>query len=128
MDWFKWFNAPELASALQASAREEAGGAEFLGALTRQATTRRRLPTSTSDGHPNNMENPHAERQAVLLERIVKNAVSVTPLHPKKRTITSFLHRQDKCTELILELNHCVEVCHDVHHASQRTTRLTTGT
>ncbi|TFY67196.1 hypothetical protein EVG20_g4027 [Dentipellis fragilis] len=36
------------------------------------------------------MENPHAERQAVLLERIVKNA--------------------DKCTELILELNHCVEV------------------
>jgi hypothetical protein len=27
------------------------------------------------------MENPHAERQAVLLERIVKNAVSVTPLH-----------------------------------------------
>ncbi|ETW81167.1 hypothetical protein HETIRDRAFT_123400 [Heterobasidion irregulare TC 32-1] len=35
------------------------------------------------------MENPHAERQAILLERIVKNA--------------------DKCTELILELNHCVE-------------------
>ena len=29
------------------------------------------------------MENPHAERQAVLLERIVKNAVSVIPLHPK---------------------------------------------
>jgi len=25
----------------------------------------------------NNMENPHSERQAVLLERIVKNAVSV---------------------------------------------------
>ncbi|KAI0000488.1 DASH complex subunit Dad4 [Russula vinacea] len=35
------------------------------------------------------MENPHAERQAVLLERIVKNA--------------------DKCTELVLELNHCIE-------------------
>ncbi|KAI0001353.1 hypothetical protein BJV74DRAFT_766435 [Russula compacta] len=35
------------------------------------------------------MENPHSERQAILLERIVKNA--------------------DKCTELILELNHCVE-------------------
>ncbi|KAI9446924.1 DASH complex subunit Dad4 [Russula earlei] len=35
------------------------------------------------------MENPHSERQAVLLERIVKNA--------------------DKCTELVLELNHCVE-------------------
>ncbi|KAI0318844.1 DASH complex subunit Dad4 [Amylostereum chailletii] len=35
------------------------------------------------------MENPHAERQAVLLERIVKNA--------------------EKCTELVLELNHCLE-------------------
>ncbi|KDQ55663.1 hypothetical protein JAAARDRAFT_133690, partial [Jaapia argillacea MUCL 33604] len=37
----------------------------------------------------NTMENPHAEQQAVLIERITKNA--------------------DKCTELILELNHCVE-------------------
>jgi hypothetical protein len=63
------------------------------------------------------MENPHAERQAVLLERIVKNAVSVTPLH-RKSDDNQFLHRQDKCTELILELNHCVEVCHDVHHTS----------
>ncbi|KAH9956861.1 DASH complex subunit Dad4 [Russula dissimulans] len=35
------------------------------------------------------MENPHSERQAALLDRIIKNA--------------------DKCTELILELNHCVE-------------------
>ncbi|KZV72838.1 hypothetical protein PENSPDRAFT_603843 [Peniophora sp. CONT] len=35
------------------------------------------------------MENPHAERQAVLLQRIHKNV--------------------DKCTELMLELNHCVE-------------------
>ncbi|EDR12814.1 uncharacterized protein LACBIDRAFT_311686 [Laccaria bicolor S238N-H82] len=35
------------------------------------------------------MENPHAERQAVLLERIVKNT--------------------SKCTEMILELNHCLE-------------------
>ncbi|KAF9058021.1 DASH complex subunit Dad4 [Panaeolus papilionaceus] len=35
------------------------------------------------------MENPHAERQAVLLERIVKNTT--------------------KCTEMILELNHCME-------------------
>ncbi|KAI0041297.1 hypothetical protein FA95DRAFT_1565508 [Auriscalpium vulgare] len=41
------------------------------------------------------MENPHAERQAILLERIVKNA--------------------DKCTELILELNHCVE---EILHAN----------
>ncbi|KAG6335398.1 hypothetical protein ID866_3693 [Astraeus odoratus] len=35
------------------------------------------------------MENPHAERQAVLLERILKNASA--------------------CTELIIELNHCAE-------------------
>ncbi|EGO25929.1 hypothetical protein SERLADRAFT_466780 [Serpula lacrymans var. lacrymans S7.9] len=35
------------------------------------------------------MENPHAERQAVLLERILKNA--------------------SVCTEMIVELNHCVE-------------------
>ncbi|KAL9712609.1 hypothetical protein Ac2012v2_003846 [Leucoagaricus gongylophorus] len=35
------------------------------------------------------MENPHAERQAVLLQRIIKNA--------------------SKCTEMILELNHCLE-------------------
>ncbi|KAJ7085787.1 DASH complex subunit Dad4 [Mycena belliarum] len=35
------------------------------------------------------MENPHAERQAVLLERILKNT--------------------SKCTETIMELNHCME-------------------
>ncbi|EJD02918.1 uncharacterized protein FOMMEDRAFT_85637 [Fomitiporia mediterranea MF3/22] len=35
------------------------------------------------------MENPHAERQAVLLERIVKNS--------------------EKCIEVISELNHCLE-------------------
>ncbi|KAF4602200.1 hypothetical protein EYR40_005404 [Pleurotus pulmonarius] len=35
------------------------------------------------------MENPHAERQAVLLERILKNS--------------------SKCTEMILELNHFAE-------------------
>ena len=63
------------------------------------------------------MENPHAERQAVLLERIVKNAVSVTQLYKKKPAYNQFPYHQDKCTELILELNHCVEVCHDVHHA-----------
>ncbi|KAF8192471.1 hypothetical protein BJ912DRAFT_262066 [Pholiota molesta] len=37
------------------------------------------------------MENPHAERQAVLLERILKNTV------------------RSKCTEMILELNHSLE-------------------
>ncbi|EIW85037.1 hypothetical protein CONPUDRAFT_47380 [Coniophora puteana RWD-64-598 SS2] len=35
------------------------------------------------------MENPHAERQAVLLERIVKNA--------------------SVCTEMMMEMNSCVE-------------------
>jgi len=35
------------------------------------------------------MDNPHAERQAVLLDRILKNSA--------------------KCTEMILELNHCIE-------------------
>ncbi|EPT01983.1 DASH complex subunit Dad4 [Fomitopsis schrenkii] len=35
------------------------------------------------------MENPHAERQNVLLQRIIKNA--------------------DKCTETVMELNHCLE-------------------
>jgi hypothetical protein len=39
------------------------------------------------------MENPHAERQAVLLERIVKNAVSVTSPPRKKRDDNQFLHR-----------------------------------
>ncbi|KAI0355775.1 hypothetical protein OH77DRAFT_311037 [Trametes cingulata] len=43
------------------------------------------------------MENPHAERQNVLLQRIIKNA--------------------DKCTEAILELNRCLEeiIQADVH-------------
>ncbi|KAH8830855.1 DASH complex subunit Dad4 [Flagelloscypha sp. PMI_526] len=35
------------------------------------------------------MDNPHAERQNVLLDRILKNT--------------------SKCTESILELNHCLE-------------------
>ncbi|EKM54861.1 uncharacterized protein PHACADRAFT_259017 [Phanerochaete carnosa HHB-10118-sp] len=35
------------------------------------------------------MENPHAERHNVLLQRIIKNA--------------------DKCTESIIELNRCLE-------------------
>jgi hypothetical protein len=33
---------------------------------------------TATPGQGNDMENPHSERQAVLLERIVKNAVSVT--------------------------------------------------
>lgn len=55
------------------------------------------------------MDNPHAERQAVLLERILKN--SVCPQLPRrhKYSILTFMV-QAKCTEMILELNHCVEV------------------
>ena len=37
--------------------------------------------SSVTHDHGNDMENPHSERQAVLLERIVKNAVSVTSYH-----------------------------------------------
>ncbi|KXN83724.1 hypothetical protein AN958_00866 [Leucoagaricus sp. SymC.cos] len=52
------------------------------------------------------MENPHAERQAVLLERIVKNTVRALV----KYSISSGTKdRQSKCTEMILELNHCLE-------------------
>lgn len=54
------------------------------------------------------MENPHAERQAILLERILKNTVSrVCPYHILH--VTQACHKS-KCTEMILELNHCVEV------------------
>jgi DASH complex subunit DAD4 len=67
------------------------------------------------------MENPHSERQAVLLERIVKNAVSVISLHTNCNS--QVLHHQDKCTELILELNHCVEVSH-IHHGTRGSTFL----
>ena len=61
-----------------------------------------------SDSSHHCMENPHAERQAVLLERILKNAV--------KRIFSTvqdvqLIQPQSKCTESILELNHCVEVC-----------------
>jgi DASH complex subunit DAD4 len=49
------------------------------------------------------MENPHDERQAILLERIVKNS--------------------NKCTELVMELNQCLEdiirANHKVRLASQ---------
>lgn len=56
------------------------------------------------------MENPHAERQAVLLERILKNTVSSsTPTFIFALALNVIL-QQSKCTEMILELNHCVEV------------------
>ncbi|KAJ7744953.1 hypothetical protein DFH07DRAFT_963487 [Mycena maculata] len=45
------------------------------------------------------MENPHAERQAVLLERILKNT--------------------SKCTETILELNHYMEVSRPSQHRTK---------
>lgn len=78
--------------------------------------------SSSDDLDLGTMENPHAERQAVLLERILKNTVSKprtaglwskvdtgsnitrTDNHPNARTVKS------KCTEMILELNRCLEV------------------
>ena len=53
------------------------------------------------------MENPHAERQAVLLERILKNMVKKIVYTVQDTELT---FPQSKCTEMILELNHCVEV------------------
>ena len=53
------------------------------------------------------MENPHAERQNVLLQRIIKNAVRS---RPPLATIPHLPFSQDKCTEAILELNRCLEV------------------
>ena len=53
------------------------------------------------------MENPHAERQAVLLERILKNMVKKIVCTVQDTQLT---FPQSKCTEMILELNHCVEV------------------
>ena len=61
------------------------------------------------------MNNPHAERQAVLLERIGKNAVRRVPF---LEDVVQFTCTQEKCTELILELNHCVEVCPDTRRGS----------
>lgn len=55
------------------------------------------------------MENPHSERQAVLLERIIKNVVS-NPFKSHIGVISLYFFK-GKCVELISELNHCVEVC-----------------
>jgi 3-polyprenyl-4-hydroxybenzoate decarboxylase len=56
------------------------------------------------------MENPHAERQAVLLERILKNSVRVIcNLLSTIRTYAPILDKL-KCTGMIQELNHCFEV------------------
>jgi hypothetical protein len=52
------------------------------------------------------MENPNAERQAVLLERILKNMVKYFLYCPN----TQLTYPQSKCTETILELNRCIEV------------------
>ena len=48
------------------------------------------------------MENPHAERQAVLLERIVKNAVSRLPCRSSCHLLTPTsvcMHRDDSRTQ-----------------------------
>ena len=51
------------------------------------------------------MENPHAERQNVILQRIIKNTVRSFPLAPSGLSDVP-MGRQDKCTETLVELNH----------------------
>ncbi len=59
------------------------------------------------------MENPHEERQAVLLERIIKNVVSAALARDATRSgstaLTVALRPQDKCNEAIMEMNHCLK-------------------
>ncbi|KAF8493613.1 DASH complex subunit Dad4 [Gautieria morchelliformis] len=52
------------------------------------------------------MENPHAEKQAILLERIIKNV--------------------EKCNELIAELNKCVKQISDANEEVDQTAQLAT--
>ncbi|KIJ49394.1 hypothetical protein M422DRAFT_27755 [Sphaerobolus stellatus SS14] len=52
------------------------------------------------------MENPHAEKQAILLERIIKNV--------------------EKCNELIGELNKCVLQISDANEEVNLTAELAT--
>jgi DASH complex subunit DAD4 len=66
---------------------------------------RERVTSSTLN--LNCMENPHAERHAVLLERILKNMVKKIVCTVPETQLT---YPQSKCTETILELNRCVEV------------------
>lgn len=68
------------------------------------------------------MENPHDERQAILLDRIVKNSVST--LNGLPCTLAyMILFDKNKCTELVMELNQCLEdiirANHKVRLASQ---------
>jgi DASH complex subunit DAD4 len=50
------------------------------------------------------MENPHEEKQAILLERIIKNVVSNLGVC-QNASLTH--HSQEKCNESIAELNQC---------------------
>jgi len=50
------------------------------------------------------MENPHAEKQAILLERIIKNV--------------------EKCNELIAELNKCVQQISDANEEVNQSAEL----
>lgn len=52
------------------------------------------------------MENPHDERQAVLLERIVRNTVRIA--HHSPRCCPHLLVKE-KCSQLVIELNRCIE-------------------
>ncbi|KAG8954998.1 hypothetical protein FRC04_010482 [Tulasnella sp. 424] len=71
------------------------------------------------------MENPHEEKQAVYLERIIKNAVSNPAFFVRKvfQPVLTPLNTKDKCLEAIKELNASIEaICvsnHDVQVASE---------
>lgn len=58
------------------------------------------------------MENPHEEKQAVYLERIIKNAVSNPAFFVRKvfQPVLTPLNTKDKCLEAIKELNASIEV------------------
>ena len=57
------------------------------------------------------MENPHNERQAILLQRIVKSVVRPRSLLcPRKPFRSNPISSQTKCNDIFQELNQCLEV------------------
>lgn len=58
------------------------------------------------------MENPHEEKQAVLLERIIKNVVSEFPFPPERvsyPSITGEMQRKHRRTQPVFRGNHPVQ-------------------
>jgi DASH complex subunit DAD4 len=56
------------------------------------------------------MENPHEEKQAFLLERIIKNVVCLFSIRvaPNCLAYPLLVGMQEKCNESIVELNQCL--------------------